>query len=172
MGDPRAVPAGKSSHMLVLANNDKLELYDYPGAYAQRFDGISRSGSEQPVELNKIFLEKERVAAIRIQEEAAASVLVNGASNVRHLVSGHKFTLERHFEGDGTPWVLYQIEHVASEAADVRSDRGGFSYQNHFTCFPFDLPFRPPRLTAKPVIAGTQTADVVEYMNEAFYQFK
>ncbi|MGE5715262.1 MAG: type VI secretion system Vgr family protein, partial [Acidobacteriota bacterium] len=155
-----AVPAGKSSHTLVLANNDKLELYDYPGAYAQRFDGISKSGAEQPVELQKIFMEKERVAAIRMQEEAAASVLVNGASNVRHLVSGHKFTLERHFEGDG-PWVLYQVEHVASESADLRSERGGFSYQNRFSCFPADLPFRPPRVTPRPVVHGTQTAVVV-----------
>ena len=154
------VPAGKSSHALVLANNDKLELYDYPGAYAQRFDGISKSGAEQPVELNKIFLDKERVSAIRMQEEAAASVLVNGASNVRHLVSGHKFTLERHFDGDG-PWVLYQVEHVASEAADVRSGWGGFSYQNQFSCFPADLPFRPPRVTPRPVVHGTQTAVVV-----------
>jgi hypothetical protein len=95
-----------------------------------------------------------------MQEQAAASVLVHGSSNVRNLVSGHKFTLERHFDGDG-PWVLHQIEHVASEAADVRSGRGGFSYENHFSCFPAALPFRPPRGTPRPTIVGTQTAVVV-----------
>ena len=40
-----------------------------------------------------------------MQAEAAASVLVHWASNCRQLVSGHKITLERHFEGDGS-WVL------------------------------------------------------------------
>ncbi len=155
-----SVAAGKSSHKLKLANNDKLELYDYPGAYAQRFDGINKGGGEQAAELSKIFTDNVRTAEIRIQEQAAASVLVQGAGNVRHLVSGHKFTLERHFEGDG-PWVLYKVEHAASEAADVRSDDGGFTYESKFSCFPAALPFRPPRVTPRPTMVGTQTAVVV-----------
>jgi type VI secretion system secreted protein VgrG len=155
-----SVAAGKSSHKLKVANNDKLELYDYPGAYAQRFDGINKGGGEQTAELSKIFDDNVRTAEIRMQEQAAASVLVHGVSNVRHLVSGHKFTLERHFDGDG-PWVLHEIEHAASEAADVRSGNGGFTYQNRFSCFPAALPFRPPRVTPKPTIVGTQTAVVV-----------
>ena len=95
-----------------------------------------------------------------MQEEAAASVLVHAASNCRQIVSGHKFTLERHFEGDG-PWVVYEVGHTASEAADLRSGGGDFSYQNHFSCFPVALPFRPPRVTPIPTVRGTQTAVVV-----------
>ena len=34
------VPPGRSSHKLKLGANAKLELYDYPGGYAQRFDGV------------------------------------------------------------------------------------------------------------------------------------
>jgi type VI secretion system secreted protein VgrG len=166
-----SVAAGKSSHKLKVGNNDKFELYDYPGAYAQRFDGIDKGGGERPSELQKIFQDNQRTVDIRMQEEAAASVLVSGASHVRHLVSGHKFTLERHFEGEGS-WVLYQIEHVASEAADVRSGRGGFSYQNHFSCFPAALPFRPPRLTPRPVVEGTQTAVVVGPPGEEIFTDK
>lgn len=154
-----SVAAGKSKHWLYTASNLNLKLYDYPGGYAKRFDGISRTGGEQPAELQKIFEDSVRTAEIRMEEEAAASVLVRGSSNVRHLVSGHQFTLGGHFEGDGD-WVLYQVEHVSSEAADVRSGRGGFTYQNRFTCFPADLPFRPPRVTPRPVVEGTQTAEV------------
>ncbi len=40
-----SVAAGKSSHKLQLGANAKLELYDFPGAYAQRFDGINKSGA-------------------------------------------------------------------------------------------------------------------------------
>ncbi|MGZ5426468.1 MAG: type VI secretion system Vgr family protein, partial [Thermoanaerobaculia bacterium] len=166
-----SVAAGKSSHKLQLKANAPLELYDFPGAYAQRFDGINKGGGEQPAEIQKIFKDNTRTTDLRAQAEAAASVLVHGASNCRQLVSGHRITLERHFEGDGS-WVLYEIDHLATEAADVRSGRGGFSYQNHFSCFPAALPFRPPRVTPVPTVRGTQTAVVVGPKNEEIYTDK
>ncbi|HEX7614195.1 MAG TPA: type VI secretion system tip protein TssI/VgrG, partial [Thermoanaerobaculia bacterium] len=165
------VAAGKSSHKLKLKANAPLELYDYPGAYAQRFDGINKGGGEQPAEIPKIFQDNSRTAEVRMQSEAAGSILVHAASNCRQVVSGHKFTLERHFEGDGS-WVVYQVEHVASEAADLRSGGGDFSYQNHFSCFPIALPFRPPRVTPIPVVRGTQTAVVVGPPGEEIFTDK
>ncbi len=166
-----SVTAGKSSHKLKVAANAPLELYDFPGAYAQRFDGINKSGGEQPAEIQKIFQDNSRTTDLRAQAEASASVLVHAASNCRQVVSGHKFTLERHFEGDGA-WVVYQVGHSASEAADLRSGVGGFTYQNHFSCFPVDLPFRPPRVTPIPTVRGTQTAVVVGPKGEEIYTDK
>jgi type VI secretion system secreted protein VgrG len=166
-----SVAAGKSSHKLKLGANAKLELYDFPGAYAQRFDGVNKSGGDQPAEIQKIFKDNSRTANLRMVSEAAASVLVHAASNCRQVVSGHKFTLERHFEGDGS-WVVYQVGHTASEAADVRSGAGGFTYQNHFSCFPDALPFRPPRATPIPTVRGTQTAVVVGPKGEELYTDK
>ena len=166
-----AVPAGKASHKLKLGANAKLELYDYPGGYAQRFDGINKGGGEEPSEIQKIFKENLRTAEIRMQSEAAASVLVHATSNCRQVVSGHKFTLERHFDGDG-PWVVYEVEHAASEAADLRSGGGGFTYQNRFTCFPVALPFRPPRVTPIPTVRGTQSAVVVGPPGEEIFTDK
>jgi type VI secretion system secreted protein VgrG len=165
-----SVTAGKSSHKLQLAANAPLELYDFPGAYAQRFDGINKGGGEQQ-DIQKIFQDNSRTADLMMQSEASASVLVHAASNCRQIVSGHKFTLERHFEGDG-PWVVYQVEHSASEAADLRSGGGDFTYQNHFTCFPFDLPFRPPLLTPIPTINCPQTAVVVGPPGEEIFTDK
>src|ERR1017187_1698277 len=166
-----AVAAGKSSHKLKLGANAPLELYDFPGADAQRFDGINKSGGEQPAEIQKIFKDNTRTAEVTMESEAAASVLVHAASNCRQIVSGHKFTLERHFEGDGS-WVVYQVGHTASEAADVRSGEGGFTYQNHFSCFPVALPFRPPRVTPIPTVRGTQTAVVVGPPGEEIFTDK
>ncbi len=163
--------AGKSSHKLKLSANSKLELYDYPGAYAQRFDGIQPGGGDRPSDLQKIFQDNARTAQLRMEEQAAASVLVHAASNCRQVVSGHKFTLERHFDGDGS-WVVYQVEHAASDAADLRSGGGGFTYQNHFTCFPAALPFRPPRVTPIPTVRGTQTAVVVGPPGEEIFTDK
>jgi Rhs element Vgr protein len=36
-----------------------------------------------------------------------------------------------------------------------------FAYSNQFTCTPLSTPFRPPRVTPKPVVHGPQTATVV-----------
>ena len=166
-----SVAAGKSSHKLALGANSKLELYDFPGAYAQRFDGVNKSKGEQPAEIQKIFQDNLRTAEARMQAEAAASVLVHATSNCRQVVSGHKFTLERHFEGDGS-WVVYHVEHAATEAGGLRSGGGGFTYQNRFSCFPAALPFRPPRLTPIPTVKGTQTAVVVGPKGEEIFTDK
>ena len=39
-----SVRVGQVTHMLRVGGNDGLELYDYPGGYAQRFDGIGPGG--------------------------------------------------------------------------------------------------------------------------------
>jgi hypothetical protein len=38
------MPAGPVQHRLTVAENAALEIYDYPGAYAQRFDGVDPGG--------------------------------------------------------------------------------------------------------------------------------
>src|SRR5262249_27511325 len=158
---PESVPVGKVSHKLLVGVNNQLELYDYPGGYAQRFDGIDRGGSERPAELQKIYEDNKRTAAIRAQQEAAQGLTVRGTSNRRQLVSGHKFTLTRHFDADGQ-YVVTGVEHTANLGGDYRSGDGVvLAYENHFTCIPLDLPYRPPLTTPKPTIQGTQTAVVV-----------
>jgi type VI secretion system secreted protein VgrG len=50
-----SVAVGTVTHKLKVASNDSLELYDYPGGYASRFDGINKSGGEQADKLQHIF---------------------------------------------------------------------------------------------------------------------
>src|SRR5262249_7300860 len=64
---------GKVDHKLK-TGNDKLEIYDYPGEYAKRFDGVTKSGGDQASKLQKVFEDNVRVAGIRMQEEAAGSL--------------------------------------------------------------------------------------------------
>jgi type VI secretion system secreted protein VgrG len=154
------VQVGTVQHKLQVGNNDKLEIYDYPGAYAQRFDGIDKGGGEQSGELQKIFEDNKRVVKIRMQQEALPSVVIQGGSNCRNVVSGHKFTLERHFDANGQ-YVLTSIQHSARLTGDYRSGDSKFDYENHFTCIPFAIPFRPLLTTPRPVVQGTQTAVVV-----------
>ena len=155
-----SVPVGEVSHEVKVLP-DELEVYDFPGGYAQRFDGSTRGGSECNDELKKIFPDGLRTVRVRMEQEEMAAFEIRGESTCRHLVPGHQFTLTRHFDANG-PYVLTRVEHRASLEGDYRS--GGseaFSYENRFTAIPVALPCRPPRVTPRPVVAGTQTATVV-----------
>ncbi len=148
---------GEVTHRLKLGVNQGLELYDYPGGYAKRFDGIDPAGGEQPEELAKILPDGVRTVGIRMEEEAAPSLQAVGAATARQLTAGHRFALRRHFNGDGS-YVLTSVEHSA-QVANVES--GDLTYTNTFTCIPLALPYRPPRRTPRPIVAGPQTAFVV-----------
>ncbi len=167
-----SVSAGRETHKLKVKGSSEWEVYDWPGEYAQRFDGINRSGGEQQDELQKVFEDNTRTVGIRMDEEAALAVTARGASNVKHFVAGHKLTLKRHFSSDGE-YVLASVTHRASFGADYRSGKDAvLTYQNGFTCFPAALPFRPKRLTAKPVVQGSQTAVVVGPKGEEIFTDK
>src|SRR5262249_55223224 len=72
-----SVKAGTVEHKLRVAKNDNLELYDYPGAYAQRFDGIARGGGARPDDLKNIFEDNPRLAKLHVEREATASIIIH-----------------------------------------------------------------------------------------------
>jgi type VI secretion system secreted protein VgrG len=151
-----SVQAGQVVHRLAVAGNDQLEIYDYPGGYADRFDGIDPGGGERPEELQKLFEAARRTAEMRMQEEAVKSLAIEGVGTAPGLASGHAFTLSRHPTAAGK-YVLTEVRH----AARVVTVAGGAEYHNTFTCIPQGLPYRPARTTPIPVIPGPQTAIVV-----------
>ena len=165
-----SVQAGEISHLLTAANASQLEVYDYPGGYAQRFDGITPGGGEQASNLQKIFQDNTRTTKIRIQQEAVGGVTILGASNCRHFTTGYKFKLDRHFDGDGE-YLLTAVNHSARES-DYRSSEGEVSYENTFACIPLKLPFRPVRTAPRPAVLGTQTAVVVGPAGEEIFTDK
>ncbi len=157
-----SVEAGTVTHKLC-AGEEKLEVYDYPGAYAQRFDGVESGGGDRAADLTKIFEDNKRTVKLRMEEEAAQSIQINGESNCVQLAAGHKFTLVRHVDADGQ-YLLTRVEHIARLATEYRS--GGeetheLEYENRFACIPQAVPYRPRRVTRKPTVAGVQTATVV-----------
>lgn len=164
--------AGTVNHKFKVAGNDQLEIYDYPGGYAGRFDGINRGGNEQPAELQKIFEDNKRVTALRMQQETVAGLTVRSDSTSGNITSGHRFTLEKHFNADGD-YVVTSVEHTCTVSATYRSgDKEGFNYRNEFSCIPASVPFRPEQTTPRPVMRGTQTAVVVGPAGEEIFTDK
>jgi type VI secretion system secreted protein VgrG len=156
-----SVPIGKVNHKLNLAN-DTLEIYDFPGRYAQRFDAIDPSGGDRPDDVTHMFEDRSRTVRLRMEQEEVNALLIEGTSDCGQFTAGHKFTLERHFDADAG-YLLTRVEHEATEEG-YRSDQPSeskFNYKNRFTCIPEALRFRPQRVTPVPQIAGMQTATVV-----------
>jgi type VI secretion system secreted protein VgrG len=166
-----SVTVGKATHKLHLGGNDQLEIYDYPGGYAQRFDGIDPSGGPRPQDLKDILKDSERTARIRMEQEEIEGLRIEGTSDCSQFVAGHSFTLERHFDADDD-YLLTRVEHEARLGeGSYRSDAAAseFHYENRFICIPVALSYRPQRLTRKPVIAGIQTATVVGPSGEEIF---
>ncbi len=163
-----SVQAGQVTHKLTAGDNAKLELYDWPGEYAQRFDGVDKGGGDQPAEIEKINLDNKRTVDIRMVQETTPAVVIQGTADCPRLSAGHQFSLSL-VAGDETAkslkaagkYVLTSVTHLASQS-DFRSGQGGlFQYQNSFTAIPLGLPYRPPRDTPKPFVQGPHTAVVV-----------
>ncbi len=164
---------GDTSHKLKLGGNENMELYDYPGAYAQRFDGISSSGGEQASELQKIFEDNKRTAKIRMQQEAVNSIVITGYTGFLGIIPGYKFTLDRHFE-DNDVYTLTRSHFTIPQAGGYAGDDNLDTPPPEivFNCIPYTLPFRPQRVTAKPTVNGTQTAVVVGPSGEEIFTDK
>lgn len=164
-----SVPVGEVPHKLKVVPGEELEIYDYPGGYARRFDGVGSGGAPRPEELEKVFPDGLRTVRIRMEQEEMEAFEVRGEGTCRHFTAGHRFTLARHFDANG-PYLLTRVEHRARLDGDYRSGESlAFVYENRFTAIPAALPCRPPRRTPRPVLAGTQTATVVGPVGEELF---
>lgn len=153
------VQVGKVSHKLNLAN-DALELYDFPGAYAQRFDGVDPGGADRPSDIQHIFEDRTRTVRLRMEQEESPAILINGKSDCGQFLPGHMFTLDRHWDADGE-YLVTSVEHQAVDESYRSDEADSYKYENRFACVPKALRYRPQRVTPKPVMSSAQTATVV-----------
>lgn len=128
------------------------EIYDYPGGYSAKAPG-------------------DKLIRVRMEEEEAHITTVKGASRCRAFTTGYRFTLTNADRSDmnDKDFILTAISHNIVQSVQ---EGGEFNYGNYFSCNPADVPFRPPRLTPKPVVQGTQTAIVVGPSGEEIYTDK
>lgn len=123
-----------------------FEVYDYPGFYETSAEG-------------------DRYVKVRMEESDAMHTLHRFQGDLRGLTVGSKFKLNQY------PIEALNIDFVmiaAQLAADVgeygtdgeAGDADGQSVTVSYTAIPHKVPFRTARTTAKPMIAGPQTAFV------------
>jgi len=164
---------GTITHKLKVGVNDALEIYDYPGAFAQRFDGIDKGGAVQAAELGKIPTDGTRTVKVRMEQEAVPGLTITGASTCPQFTPGYKFKLVDHFDSDGE-YYFSAIDHTGSIEGAYTGGRSDIElkYSNRFRCIPVAVPFRPQRKTRRPTVLGSQTAVVVGPAGEEIFTDK
>jgi type VI secretion system secreted protein VgrG len=126
---------------------DAFEHYDYPGKYVEGGEG-------------------EAYVAIRMEEEAARYALARAKTRARWMAPGHVANLAD--LGRRNDQANYLITETTL-AVDAVEARGADDIQCEFGALSTDYVFRPKRRTAKPVIAGPQTAVVVGKSGEEIW---
>ena len=117
----------------VKGNPSKNVQYEYPARFQKTADG-------------------KKLARIRMEELELHCRNAEGQSPCHAFVSGHKFKLVNFYRKDfNDDYVITRVSHFASRE----------EYSNTFEAIPSEVPFRPQRITRKPVIPGAQTALVV-----------
>ena len=146
---------GQASNSLGHGHN-ALEMFDYPGAYANGEDGGA-------------------YARVRVEELQAEHVVGQGEGVSRGIAVGCLFKLAEHpiaelnreYLVTAAVHQLRSSEFLTKEAIDDLP-----VYQSTFEVMPSSQPFRPPRVTQKPAIHGLQTAEVVGKQGEEIWTDK
>jgi type VI secretion system secreted protein VgrG len=146
-----------------LTRNKSLEMYDYPGDYAKRFNNTGQR-------LGKVEPEGTSVTEIRMEEEESPGLVSYGSSNYSNLTSGFAFKLKNHPASVNGRYVVTSIRHSAVQTPNyVSGVTANQPYNNSFVCISDQIHFRPPRVTPKPLMQGPQTAVVVGKTGEEIW---
>ncbi|MFW6161643.1 MAG: type VI secretion system Vgr family protein [Planctomycetota bacterium] len=134
-----------------------FEMFDHPGEYTEFSDG-------------------EQYARLRMEELAAQHEVARGASDVRGIAAGSKFTLTDYPRQDQNREYLVVSSSVTGQAdaydsAGNPTGRGPLCLCS-FSAIPAGEQYRAPRLTPKPVVEGCQTAIVVGPKGEEIHTDK
>ena len=150
---PTPIPEGTSSISRPYQHST-YEIYDYPA---------------EAVPLNSSGVEK--VAKLRVQELQVPQLTARGSGDAAGLAAGHLFKLTGHPRESLDIQYLITSASIELSAAAYHAGAGGGETQFSITVEAVDAraPYRPARVTPRPVIHGTQTAVVVGPKGEEIY---
>ncbi len=156
---PSPVPAGTSS-ISRSYEASKYEVYDYPADA----DQVGSNGSQ--ITSDGV----ERIAKLRVQELQVSQMVARGGGDAAGLAAGHVFKLK------GYPRSSLDIQYLITSTSIELSSQAYYAGSGGQTQFTIAVeavdarePYRPARVSPKPMIHGTQTAVVVGPSGEEIY---
>ena len=163
-----------------VGGNMEWEVYDFPGGYARKFDGIKPQGVPGD-DLGNIDPDGQRTAENAMQVIDAQYMTGDGRSNCSSLTTGHRFKMKDHpIKALNGQYVLTSMTHTATQHPAYEEGETGQDvpepYLNTFRALAHGraeaVPFRPQQKTEKPLIHGSQTAVVVGTGDEEIFTDK
>jgi type VI secretion system secreted protein VgrG len=150
---PASIPAGTAS-ISRAHNPSKFEIYDYPAEATQLTSGGL-----------------ERVAKLRVQELQCTQMVARGHGDAAGLAAGKLFKLTDYPRADLNLQYLVSSTSIELNADNYQSGSASQGTQFMLSVEAVDArePYRPARITPKPLIHGTQTAVVVGPKGEEIY---
>jgi type VI secretion system secreted protein VgrG len=139
----------------VTDENRNLDVFDYPGGYAKKFNKPdSRLGQVRP--------EGEKLVRLHMEQDEASHVVYDGNSFARAMTAGYKFTVTGAAQVPNGPYLLTSVQLNVVQSPTYVNNVPVESYKNDFVCIPASVPFLPPLTTPKPIVHGPQTARVID----------
>ena len=117
----------------------------------------------------------EALAAIRREEEQASHKRIRGARHRARPGVGLHFKLTgfpRENQNARVPRAARRLPHRRPGVPRRATDADGETYRADFVVAPTAIPYRPPRITPRPVMRGPQTATVVGPAGEEIFTDK
>ena len=136
------VQAGTVGHKLKVGGNDQMEIYDFPGDYAGRFDGITPGGGDQAANIQEIFHDNTRTVDHPHEAGDARRACHQWFEHCRQFASGLQIHLGPTFQRQ-RPLRADAVSPRATGRRLYHGKRLRHPYKNTFKCIPFDLPFKP-----------------------------
>ena len=130
-----------------------LEVYDYPGKYVQSGDG-------------------DTYAKVRLEEINALAERREGETDARGLSVGSLFTLTNHpSDPQNKEYLVVSARSVvrSHELETLGKDHDDHIFRSTFVAIDSARPFRPARVTRKPIVQGVQTAVIVGASGEEIF---
>lgn len=129
-----------------------FQLYDFPGAYTTPDEG-------------------RFYARMRMGEVEAQYSVGRAATSARGVVPGATFGLQGHPVIDDGDFLITSATYQLTNDEMAPAARKGpvITFQSQITCMPASVPFRPARVTPKPIVQGPQTAVVVGKAGEEIW---
>lgn len=140
----------------------ELEHYDYHAQF--RMEDGKTSGEEK------------KFSQVRLDEFQTRQTVARGSAVCHRLIAGSTFDLIEHPSDDANG--TYLITHLDFSGSQPQAGQEGQVAEGEgrkelfscgFECIPSKTPFRPPRVTPRPLVHGCQTAIVVGPSGEEIY---